>query len=114
MKYVIANCSESETTVFVYETENQEELFKFINAINGNDRDDEFEIEVWEYPKDIPFETMMNISTRNLYKTISFYDLWQNELLGRQILGKYTDLTDKINVLSEDNDVEDTEPVKIY
>ena len=102
MKYVIANCNEDETNVFEYETEYPKELFKFIKAMNNSVVIGEQEVEVWEYPKEIPFETMMRISSNNLYNTISFYDLWQNELLGEQILGMHIDNTNKINVLSED------------
>ena len=101
MKYVIANCNEDETNVFEYETEHSKELFKFVKAINSSVVIGDHEIEVWEYPKEIPFETMMRMSSNNLHGTISFYDLWQNELLGKQLLSKYVDITNKINVLSD-------------
>ena len=104
MKYVIANCTEEGTSVFMYETEYPKELFKFVKTFNKNSENEIFEseIEVWEYPSDIPFETMMKIASNNLHGTISFYDLWQNELLGKQILSGHIDNTNKINVLLED------------
>ena len=104
MKYVIVICNEEysidSTKIFVYETESQKELFKFIRAFNI-EADHELEIEVWEYPKSIDTEIIIRLLSNN-NGGATLYNLWQNELLGEQILGRHVDTTDKINVLSED------------
>ena len=104
MKYVIVICNEEysieSTNLFVYETENQNELFKFIRAFNI-ELDYDIEIEVWEYPESIDTEVIMRLLSNN-NGGATLYNLWNNELLGRQLLGKNIDVTNKINVLSEE------------
>ena len=100
MKYVIANCGHTNTNVFMYETDNSEELFRFVRMNNELINGDAPEIEVYEYHKNLDDDRILKLA--NFVGRIpTLEDMWNHEALGKLILSKYNDDTNKINVLSE-------------